>query len=84
MPAKKNDALGKAYDVEFNGTTYQVPPADDWDIDVLEAIDAGRVTVALRTLLGDEQYERFKAENRKAKALGEFVQRAGEVVGAGN
>lgn len=80
----KNDAIGKLFDVEFNGSTYQVPPADDWDIDVLEAFDEQRVTHALKALIGEEQYKTFRATNRKAKSVGEFFEVAGKVVGAGN
>ncbi|MFF7408701.1 hypothetical protein [Streptomyces lydicus] len=83
MPTK-NDALGKVVVVEFNGETYAVPSADDWDIDVLEAIDESRMTAALRALLGDEQYTKFRATNKKVRDLGEFFQAAGKKVGAGN
>lgn len=83
MPTKA-DALSETTAVEFNGTTYQVPAADDWDIDVLEAIDDQRMTHALRSLLGDEQYATFRAANRKVKAFGEFFKIAGEAVNAGN
>lgn len=81
---KKSDALGKVHVVEFNGETYAVPPADDWDINVLEAIDESRMTVALRSLLGEEQYAKFRAGNKKVKDLGSFFEAAGKTVGAGN
>lgn len=84
MTAKKNDALGTFHVVEFNGETYAVPPADDWDLEVLEAIDESRMTVALRALLGDEQYVKFRATNKKVKDLGAFFTAAGKKVGAGN
>lgn len=82
--AKKNDALGHVHVVEFKGDTYAVPPADDWDIDVLEAIDESRMTAALRSLLGDEQYAKFRASNKKVRDLGAFFEAAGKTVGAGN
>jgi hypothetical protein len=81
---KKNDATGTPTDVEFNGETYSVPPADDWDIDVLEAIDDQRMTHALKALLGEDQYATFRKGNRKVSALGEFLNVAGEAVKAGN
>lgn len=84
MTAKKNDALGVSHTVEFNGDTYEVLPAEDWDLEVLEAIDESRMTVALRALLGDEQYAKFRATNRKVRDLGEFFTAAGKKVGAGN
>ena len=81
---KKNDAMGEAHAVEFNGETYNVPPADDWDIDVLEHIDAQRITFALKALLGAEQYAKFRVHNRKVSALGEFMTAASAEAGAGN
>jgi hypothetical protein len=82
--ATKNDALGTPVSVEFNGDTYLVPPADEWDIDVLEAVDDQRMTHALKALLGDEQYKTFRVTNRKVADLGQFFKVAGEAVGAGN
>jgi tRNA U38,U39,U40 pseudouridine synthase TruA len=81
---KKNDALGTPTEVEFNGETYSVPPSDDWDIDVLEAIDDQKMTHALKALLGEDQYAKFRKSNRKVSALGEFMNVAGEAVKAGN
>lgn len=82
--AKANDATGEPHSIEFNGETYLVPPADDWDLAVLEAIDGEKMTHALKALLGDEQYEVFRAGNRKVKALGEFMTIVGEAAKAGN
>lgn len=83
MPTK-NDATGKPHVFEFNGDSYEVPPAEEWDLDVLEAIDENRLTAALRALLGDEQYATFRAKNKKVKDLGKFFEAAGKKVGAGN
>ncbi|MFI2187994.1 hypothetical protein [Streptomyces sioyaensis] len=82
--ATKNDATGETTAVEFNGDTYQVSPAEDWDLDVLEAIDDQRLTHALKALLGDDQYKTFRASNRKVADLGKFFEVAGKSVGAGN
>ncbi|MFF1812388.1 hypothetical protein ACFVXW_25305 [Streptomyces sp. NPDC058251] len=82
--ATKNDATGTPTPVEFNGDTFLVPPADDWDIDVLEAIDDQRMTHALKALLGDDQYATFRKTNRKVADLGKFFEVAGKAVGAGN
>jgi hypothetical protein len=80
----KNDATHTPHSVEFNGDTYSVPPADDWDLDVLEAIDEGHMTTAMRALLGPDQYATFRASNKKVRSLGEFFDVAGKAVGAGN
>lgn len=83
MPTK-NDATGQPHSVEFDGETYLVPPADAWDLSVLEAIDNNKMTHALRALLGDEQYAKFRAGGRKVADLGRFFEVAGKSVGAGN
>jgi hypothetical protein len=83
MPTK-NDATNADFSVEFNGDTYSVPPADDWDLDVLEAIDDGLMTKALRALLGSDQYAKFRASNKKVRDLGAFFDVAGKAVNAGN
>lgn len=81
---KKEDATGTGTAVEFNGDTFLVPPAEDWDIDILEAIDDQRMTHALKALLGEDQYAKFRKTNRKVTQLGEFFAVAGKQVGAGN
>lgn len=83
MPTKR-DATHEALTVTFHGASYSVPPADDWDLTVLEEIDAGRSTSALRALLGDEQYATFREKHTKVSALKEFFAVAGKAVGAGN
>jgi hypothetical protein len=80
----KNDVTGKPFSVEFNGDTYEVSPAEEWDLEVLEAIDENKLTLALKALLGDEQYATFRATNKKVKDLGSFFEVAGKKVGAGN
>lgn len=82
--ATKNDALGTTTTIEYNGDTYEVAPAEDWDLDVLEAIDDQRLTHALKALLGEDQYKTFRASNRKVSDLGKFFEVAGKAVGAGN
>lgn len=83
MPAK-NDATGDSHKITFRSQTFDVPPAEDWDLDVLEAIDESRMTSALRALLGEAQYEKFRAKNKKVRDLREFFEVAGKAVGAGN
>ena len=83
MPTK-NDATNTPHAFEFNGDNYEVPTAEDWDLDVLEAIDENKLTHAMRALLGDEQYAMFRKTNRKVKDLRDFFDAAGKKVGAGN
>ena len=83
MPTKK-DVTGTPVEFEYNGETYSIPPAEEWDIDVLEAIDDNKLTYALKALVGEEQYARFRKTNRTVKALGEFMSAATKGAGAGN
>lgn len=83
MPTK-NDATHTPFKVEFGGETYLVPPADDWDLEVIEAIDDQRLSHAMKALLGEEQYATFRKSNRKVSSLGAFFEVAGKAVGAGN
>ncbi|MET8880557.1 hypothetical protein [Streptomyces rubiginosohelvolus] len=82
--ATKNDVTGTPSAVAFNGETYMVPPAEEWDIDVLEAIDDQRITHAVKALLGEDQYATFRKSNRKVADLGQFFEVAGKAVSAGN
>jgi tRNA U38,U39,U40 pseudouridine synthase TruA len=82
--ATKNDATGTPTAIEFNGETYDVPASEEWDIDVLEAIDDQRMTHALKSLLGEDQYATFRKSNRKVADLAKFFEVAGKAVGAGN
>lgn len=86
MPAKaqKAEALGQSVAVEFGGDTYIVPPSSEWDIDVLEAVDDQRFTVALRALLGPEQWATFRAKHKKVSQLSDFFEAVGQAVGTGN
>lgn len=81
---KKNDATGENVSFEYGGHTYSVPPAEEWDIEVLEAVDAQQMTVALRALLGGDQYAKFRANHRKVRELGEFFEAANKAVEGGN
>ncbi|MFJ4960987.1 hypothetical protein ACIP6P_00710 [Streptomyces sp. NPDC088729] len=82
--ATKNDATGKPFLVEFNGDTFEVPPSEAWDIDVLEAIDDQRLTHAVKALLGTKQYAAFRVTNKKVADLGAFFEAASKTVNAGN
>jgi len=58
----KTEALGKEISFEFDGETYTVPPAREWDLDVLESYENGMIATCVRAVMGEEQYDRFKSE----------------------
>lgn len=88
MPAKstpaKADALGNNVSFEFDGDTYVIPPASEWDLDALEAFEADKVVTCVRLILGDAQWSGFRKTHRTVGDLNRMfaaLQRAG---GTGN
>lgn len=72
-PAEVEASGADTIDIDYGGNTYTVPASPDlWDIEVLELAEAGQNTKVIRAVLGDKQYEAFKAANPKVKALKEF------------
>lgn len=58
----------------YNGHTYEMPHPDEWDIEVAEAHEEGKVVTALRRILGEEQWKLFKErEKPKSKDLDAFL-----------
>lgn len=59
---------------EFKGYEYEMPHPDEWDIEVAEAYEDGKVVTALRHILGDEQWRLYKERERpKSKDLQAFL-----------
>ena len=83
MPTKQ-DVTKQHSTFEYDGETYSVPPADDWSLEALEAVDEGKMTTAVRELLGEEQYAKFKSGGRRTVGdLGKLFEAAGEAVNGG-
>jgi hypothetical protein len=77
--AAKSEALGLGIDFEFEGKTFTVPPTSEWDLDVLENYEDGKVAATMRALLGADQWATYKETPRKVSdlaALFEAVQGA--------
>lgn len=55
---------------EFDGETYWVPLVDEWDLEVFECQEDGKMVGLVRTLLGEEQYAKFKSEVDPDRAHG--------------
>lgn len=79
--AQKQEAQGKPIVLPFGGDDYTIPTGEDWDIEVLEAAEAGQIVTATKTLLGPEQWAKFRAKHTKVGAIREFFEAAGEVIG---
>jgi hypothetical protein len=66
-PKTPAEAEGRHEDLEFSfeDKTYSVPAPDDWDLDILEAYEEGRIVAVVKGLLGEAQYGAFKAMKRR-------------------
>jgi len=68
------EALGEELTLEHNGVTYTLPPSDEWDYEVLEAFEEGRISGFLKSLLGTKQHDAFKATKPKVADVNAFVE----------
>lgn len=70
--AAKAEALQEGTTFEFDGKTYHLPPADLWDLDVMEKFADGNALGAVQDLLEAEQYQAFKTDadgNKKKRTM---------------
>jgi hypothetical protein len=58
------EATNSSVEVHYDGETYTVAPAREWDLDVLEAYENGMIATTVKVVLGAEQYERFRSVKR--------------------
>ncbi len=71
-------------DFEYDGARYHVPPAEEWDLDVFEALEEGKLVTGVKALLGPEQYAMFRKEHRTLKELTAFMEALQKAANAGN
>lgn len=73
QPAARLEAESEVYAdptvvVEYGNSSYVFPASlDDADGDVLDAVDDQKVSYALRSLLGQSQWDKFKATQPKVR-----------------
>ena len=84
LSAVKADVLGTDIAFDFDGDSYTVPPTSDWDLDVLEAIEDGKMIGAVRSLLGVSQWATFKAKRRTASDAAALYEALQGALGLGN
>ncbi len=81
----RNEALDTPITVTWKGKTYKVVPASKWTIEVLEAVEDGKMTYILRNVLEGDGYTRFRATQPLASEVGEFFEKVSKAVSpAGN
>jgi hypothetical protein len=68
-PAKTEAEAGPV-EFAFDGETYTIAPAAEWDLDVMERVEDGKVTTAVRELLGPGQWKTFRSKPRKVADMG--------------
>ncbi len=64
VEAAKAEVNGDSIVFEYDGEQYVLPPALDWDVEVFEAGEDGKIVTAVRTLLGDKQWATYKSKKR--------------------
>lgn len=87
MTAKivKAEALSETVSFEYDGETFTVGnDAQDWDLEVLEAFEDGKIVAAVRGLLGPDGWAQFKSKPRTVRDLNAFFETAAEALGLGN
>lgn len=67
--AAKAEATGTPGTFEYDGDSYTVEPASTWDLDALDAFEAGNISSCVRTILGAEQWKTFRAKRRTVADL---------------
>lgn len=65
----------------FDGVKYSVDSTMDWDLEVLEAVEDDKIVTIVRTLMGPEQWAKFKAKPRKVADLNALFEAIAKAVG---
>lgn len=84
-PAEVDGVEGATVTVDVAGNTYTMPAdLDDLAGDIIEAIDERKVSIAVRHLLGPEQWAMFKAGKPKARDYNAALEGWAAAVGMGS
>lgn len=77
----KSEATKNKVSFTFDGDKYQIDPTSEWDLDVLEAVEDGKIVSLVRAILGDKQWEKFKAKPRKVDDLNRLFEAISKATG---
>jgi hypothetical protein len=75
------EALGEKVPFTFDGVEYVVDPTSEWEYEVLEAFEEGKISAFLKALLGTEQHDKFKAGKPRVADLNRFVEAIQKALG---
>jgi hypothetical protein len=68
--------------VEFNGETFKLPLGlNEADADVLIYIEEEKPSLALKALLGEDQFAKYRATRPTVKQHGDFIGKCFEALG---
>lgn len=81
--AAQNEADSTPVEVDHGGVHYTIPPTSEWSVDVFEAAEDGKATIALRTVLGPDQWQAFKDTGPTLADIGELFDLIAEATGLG-
>lgn len=81
MNPVKAEATGESIPFSYDGEEYVIPPSSEWSLDIIEAYEDGKVVKTVKTLLGDEQWAKFKSTPRTVADLGALFEAIQEATG---
>lgn len=81
LDALKAEAQGLGVSFTYDDEIYVVDRAEDWDLEVFEAAESGKFVTAVKTLLGEDQWKRFKSKKRKIQELTDIFGAAQKALG---
>lgn len=79
--AAKTEAVEDSVTFEYDGVTYTAPPAIEWDVEVFEAAEDGKIVSAVRALIGPDQWAKFKEKKRTIVNVSELFDAAKAALG---
>lgn len=79
--AARAEALGEAVTFPYDGADYTIDPAVLKDLDVLEALEDGRVITGMKTILGTAQWATFRRTHGSADDLNGLFEAASAALG---
>jgi hypothetical protein len=80
----KAEATASSLKIIFDGATYEIPPASEWDLDVIEYVEEGKITLACRALVGPDGWKTFRSKPRKIADLEGLFEAIQTGLGSGN
>lgn len=79
--ARETGASDKPIVIVHDGQKYPLVPTSEWDIDLLEAVEDGKLTHILRGVLAGDGYARYSATKPKLAELEPFVAKVFKALG---